>query len=175
MDLNDIFRKMGGVKTYYTPPTVFGQLINESGGIVLINPPLLPPKHKHFKKMLRIGKLRFYLTWNFRLKNSQDRDQRRDHNGIVKVKERLWEKSGHRCQICGMEIPRFKDSQLHHILSWWRFPQFETDERNLLILCRECHHNIHKDPFIEVSMIKDKCKELGVNIKDYYCYEDNGG
>lgn len=138
-------------------------IINNSK--VVIN---TPQKQKHFKRMLRIGKLRFYVTWNYRLKNSQRRDQERNHNGIVKVKEMLWKKHDGHCQICGKKIDKFGHSQLHHILSWWRFPQFETDERNLMILCRDCHNNIHKEPFVQTKMIKEKADELGINLKEYY-------
>lgn len=142
-------------------------IINNSN-VVFNSPQNLPKKQKHFKRMLKIGKLRFYLTWNYRLKNSQQRDQTRNHNGIVKTKEMLWKKHDGRCQICGKKIDKFGHSQLHHVLNWWRFPEYETDERNLLLLCRDCHSHIHKEPFLECKMIEEKCKELGVNLKDYY-------
>ena len=41
-------------------------------------------------------------------------------------------------------------------------------ERNMPLLCPECHNHIHKDPFIQTRMIEEKCKELGVNVSDYY-------
>ena len=136
--------------------------------VVINTPPNLPPKQKHFKKMLKIGKLRFYVTWNFRLKNSQSRDQERNHNGIIQVKRMLWNKHEGCCQICGKKIDKYNQAQVHHVLSWWRFPQFETDERNLLLLCRGCHQHIHKDCFVESRMVTAKAEELGVNLKEYY-------
>ena len=143
-------------------------VINNSN-VVFNTPTGLQQKQKHFKRMLKIGKLRFYVTWNYRLKNSQARDQKRDHNGIVKTKETLWEKHNGCCQICGKKIDKFGHSQVHHILSWWRFPQFETDERNILLLCRDCHNNIHREPFLQCKMIEEKAKELNINLKEYYC------
>lgn len=145
-------------------------IIIKNSNVVFNSPQNLPKKEKHFKRMLRIGKLRFYLTWNYRLKNSQQRDQTRNHNGIVQVKNMLWKKHDGHCQICGKKIEKFGYSQLHHILNWWRFPEYETDERNLLLLCSDCHSHIHKEPFLECKMIEDKCKELGINLKDYYDY-----
>lgn len=142
-------------------------VINNSN-VVFNTPTGLPQKQKHFKRMLKIGKLRFYVTWNYRLKNSQARDQKRDHNGIVKAKETLWKKHNGCCQICGRKIDKFGHSQVHHILSWWRFPQFETDERNILLLCRDCHNHIHREPFLQCNMIEEKAKELNINLKEYY-------
>lgn len=143
-------------------------IINNNGNVVFNTPNKLPKRKKHFKRMLRIGKLRFYVTWDFRLKNSQSRDQERNHNGIVRLKEKLWMKHDGHCQICGKKIDKFGHSQLHHVLSWWRFPLFETDERNLMLLCRDCHSHIHREPFLETRMIKAKADELGINLKDYY-------
>lgn len=127
---------------------------------------------KHLKWMLRIGKLRFYITWNYRLKNSSQRDQARNHNGIVQVKDMLWKKHEGHCQICGKKIEKYSASQIHHILNWWRFPEYETDERNLLLLCSDCHHNIHKSALLELKMQIQKAKELGINLYDYYNKED---
>ena len=170
MTLNEIFRR-SGEPTYYTPMAVVGQLVNQEGGTVVIgNPPfaLEKKREKHFKKMWRIGGWRLYLTHNFRLKNSQTRDQDRNHNGILDAKREKWAKSDGHCEICGKKLEKFNRSQIHHVLAWWRFPQFETDQRNLMLLCPECHNHIHKDPFIQTRMIEEKCKELGVNVSDYY-------
>ena len=143
-------------------------IIKNSRVVINTNQQKLRPKEKHFKKMWKIGGWRLYLTHNFRLKNSQSRDQERNHKGIVEIKRKLWEKNNGCCELCGKKIEKFSSSQVHHILSWWRFPQFETDERNLLLLCRDCHSHIHKDPFVETRMIKAKAEELGVELKDYY-------
>lgn len=118
--------------------------------------------------MWKIGGWRLYLTHNFRLKNSQSRDQERNHNGIVDAKRIKWAKTDGHCEICGKKIDKFSHAQVHHVLSWWRFPQFETDERNLLLLCNGCHQHIHKDCFVESRMITAKAKELGINLKEYY-------
>ena len=169
-DLNEMLRSQGE-QPYYTPMAVVGELVSPAPArLVLIDPPMIANKKRehHFKKMLRIGKLRFYITWNFRLKNSQTRDQNRDHNGILLAKREKWEATNGVCECCGKKLDKFNRSQIHHVLSWWRVPQFECDQRNLLLLCPECHNKIHKDPFIQTRMIEEKCKELGVNVSDYY-------
>lgn len=143
-------------------------IINNSN-VVINTPPNLPPKQRHFKKMLKIGKLRFYVTWDFRLKNSQTRDSNIAHWKSYKVKERLFKLRDHKCEMCGKEFNKMRCAQVHHVLPWWRFPQFETDKRNLMLLCRDCHNTIHKDCFLESMLITAKAKELGINLKDYYC------
>lgn len=147
-------------------------IIIKNSKVVINTPTKVPPKEKHFKKMWKIGGWRLYLTHNFRLKNSQKRDQHRNHSGIVQVKEMLWKKHNGCCECCGMTIDKFCHSQVHHILSWWRFPQFETDERNLMLLCCDCHHHIHKSAFLDLKMQIQKAKELGINLYDYYNKED---
>lgn len=142
-------------------------IINNSN-VVINTPPNLPPKQRHFKKMLKIGKLRFYVTWDFRLKNSQTRDSNIAHWKSYKVKERLFKLRDHKCEMCGKEFKRMSCAQVHHILPWWRFRQFEFDDRNLLLLCNDCHKEIHNNPFLDCTLQEEKAKELGVNLKDYY-------
>lgn len=145
------------------------EIINNSN-VVINTPPLLPTKQKkHFKKMWKFGGWRLYLTHNFRLKNTSKREgDYRNYKEIYRAKSALWEKHKHHCQVCGKKIDRFCHSQVHHILAWWRFPQFEADERNLLLCCNDCHKSIHKDPFTEIKLITEKAKELDINLKDYY-------
>lgn len=125
-------------------------------------------RKKHFKRCLKIGKLRFYVTWNFRLRNSQARDQERNHNGICDAKHIKWENTNGCCEMCGKKIDKFSHAQIHHILRWWKFPQYETNQRNLMLLCHDCHHTIHNEPFMECAMIESKCKEFGIDYKDFY-------
>lgn len=142
-------------------------IINNSK-VVINTPPNLPPKEKHFKKMLKVGKLRFYVTWDFRLKNSQSRDCNINHLQLFKVKQSVYEHNNHKCQMCGKEFKKISQAQAHHVLPWWRFRQFEFDERNLLLLCNDCHKEIHTNPFLDSKLQEEKAKELGVNLKDYY-------
>lgn len=144
------------------------QTINITHSNVTINNEKIEGAKKHFKRCFKIGKLRFYITWDYRLKNSQRRDQERNHNGIVDAKRLKWAKTEGHCEICGKKINKFSNSQVHHILAWWRFPEYETDERNLMLLCPECHRSIHLNPFQECSMIEKKCREFGLDYKDYY-------
>lgn len=56
--------------------------------------------------------------------------QRRTNSELAKIKKTL----GTRCAICGRE-----GHDLSHILPRSLYPEYQTDPRNLQILCRECH------------------------------------
>lgn len=71
---------------------------------------------------------------------------------------------GRICDVCGKE----GSVVIHHVLPYSKFPQFEKDFRNLMLVCPDCHHKIHNNPFLESRMICDKAKELGVDISEVY-------
>lgn len=52
--------------------------------------------------------------------------------------------------------------------------QFATDERNVLLLCHDCHQEIHSNPLKQVEMMQKKADELGVDLKDFYDYGEKG-
>lgn len=123
---------------------------------------------KPFKWMVRIGKLRFYITYNFRLKNSQIRDNEKKLFDLVPIKEKLWEKEQGHCMMCRKTISKFHHSQIHHVLPYARFPEFATNKENLLLLCRDCHKEIHTNPFLDCNLQQNTARKLGVKLKDYY-------
>lgn len=123
---------------------------------------------KHFKWMVRIGKLRFYITYNFRLKNSQIRDNEKKLFDIMPIKEKLWEKEQGHCMMCRKTISKFHHSQIHHVLPYAKFPEFAMNKENLLLLCRDCHKEIHMNPFLDCNLQQNTARKLGVKLKDYY-------
>lgn len=62
--------------------------------------------------------------------------QRRINSELAKIKKTL----GIRCAICGRE-----GHDLSHILPRSLYPEYQTDPRNLQILCRECHLRFDDD------------------------------
>jgi 5-methylcytosine-specific restriction endonuclease McrA len=62
--------------------------------------------------------------------------QRRINSELAKIKKTL----GTRCAICGRE-----GHDLSHILPRSLYPEYQTDHRNLQILCRECHRRFDDD------------------------------
>lgn len=62
--------------------------------------------------------------------------QRRINSELAKIKKTL----DTRCAICGRE-----GHDLSHILPRSLYPEYQTDPRNLQILCRECHRKFDDD------------------------------
>lgn len=88
---------------------------------------------------------------------------------LCRMKHERYDKSGGCCDMCGKHFD-YRKLQLHHILPYSRMSQFATEERNMLLLCHDCHREIHSNPFRQVEMMTKKAKELGVDLKDFYDY-----
>ena len=118
-------------------------------------------------KMLKIGSWRLYLTRNIKLKQRNKRDSTYYTFNTKDFRKHCYERSGHKCEICGQEVT-WKNNELHHILPINRFPQFAMDERNMQCLCHSCHKDIHCDPYKTIRQMEAKAKELGIDLKEYY-------
>ena len=118
-------------------------------------------------KMFQLGNWRLYITKNIRLKRRNKRDDLDNTFNRRDFRKHCYERSGHKCEICGKELA-WEVSELHHILPLHRFPQFSMDERNMQCLCHSCHKGIHCDPYKTIKQMEQKANELGINLKDYY-------
>ena len=178
MTLNEIFRR-SGEPTYYTPMAVVGQLVNQEGGTVVIgNPPFSDaiPYHKQhgtwrkgWAKKFRIGRLYFYIS-NCRMKKRPKRDLMysnyvQDH--CVENKRKLYERQGGKCPHCGQPFD-YEAMELHHVLPLSRFPELGQSIRNGIMLCHRCHKEVHCNPYLNIQMMEDKAKEMGIELKDRY-------
>lgn len=174
MTLNELFRR-NGEPTYYTPLAVVGELVNQDGGTVIINPPYQAekPKRKWWKRSFRFG--HFYLTF------SNCRVKKRPTDGysickysklgkdIYKIKRRLYEKQNGCCAECGQHF-EYAEMENHHVLPWGRFPDLRDREDNMVFLCHKCHKEIHCNPWRNIEMMKRKADELGIDLKERYDY-----
>ena len=178
MTLNEIFRR-SGEPTYYTPMAVVGQLVNQEGGTVVIgNPPFSDaiPYHKQhgtwrkgWAKKFRIGRLYFYIS-NCRMKKRPKRDLMysnyvQDH--CVENKRKLYERQGGKCPHCGQPFD-YEAMELHHVLPLSRFPELGQSIRNGIMLCHRCHNEVHCNPYLNIQMMEDKAKEMGIDLKERY-------
>ena len=178
MTLNEIFRR-SGEPTYYTPMAVVGQLVNQEGGTVVIgNPPFSDaiPYHKQhgtwrkgWAKKFRIGRLYFYIS-NCRMKKRPKRDLMysnyvQDH--CVENKRKLYERQGGKCPHCGQPFD-YEAMELHHVLPLSRFPELGQSIRNGIMLCHRCHKEVHCNPWRNIQMMKEKAKEMGIELKGRY-------
>ena len=70
-----------------------------------------------------------------------------------------------RCPMCGEVSERM---ELHHILPIARFPELWDDRRNCVALCRDCHKEIHVNPWANIRMMQAKADELGLDLGERY-------
>lgn len=115
---------------------------------------------------LRLWKYRLYLT-DFSMRCRQKRDshthaEKKDF--WMSVKMPLLSRRGGRCEWCGAT----EGLQVHHTLPYGKFPEYENHPDNLMLLCRRCHDNVHRNPFLNGKLIREKAEELGVDWEAVY-------
>lgn len=116
----------------------------------------------------------WFAVSNCRLKKRQERQEREYSGGWKQYrenKEALYERQQGRCPHCGMEIP-YRHMELHHILPWERFPSLRDEQRNAVMLCHQCHKEVHCDPWLNIRMMEEKAKELGIDLGEIYQYRE---
>jgi transcription elongation factor Elf1 len=127
-----------------------------------------------FKKTFKVLGLYFTVS-NCRVKKRISCGySRQGHDGklILQAKKRLYEAYDGRCPHCGRKFD-FDTMELHHVLPYARFQDLITDERNLLLLCHDCHKEVHCNPFLNIRLMHAKADELGIDLHDRYDYGEN--
>lgn len=144
-----------------------GEIDNVGGGKIQ---PITSPK-KHFYHVFRIFGLNIYMT-TLRLRRRQSRDERNPGRLSKKpscvTKRILYAETCGCCQYCGKQFP-YKNIQLHHVLPWWKFPEYDGDIRNSMLLCNDCHKTLHTNPYREIEEMERVAGQLGINLQHYYC------
>lgn len=75
------------------------------------------------------------------------------------VKRPVMQMAGFRCAICGKRV--YRGGQLHHVLPYTLFPEYEREIKNIMLLCVGCHNEVHRNPYINISLMEKKSMELG--------------
>ena len=118
---------------------------------------------------LKIFGWRFYLA-NCRMKKMAPSDAARHHRfyaaALKARKKRLFAKSD-TCDICGRKMS-IENLQMHHILPYAEFPQYGTNPANLEMVCDECHHTIHQNPYVNLQRMEQKAQEMGFCLTEYF-------
>lgn len=91
------------------------------------------------------------------------------HKELIKKKESIYKQQGKICPICKQPF-EFEKMEAHHYLPISRFPELGGVKSNMIILCHQCHKEIHCNPYLNIAMMEAKAKELNINIRDYYDY-----
>jgi hypothetical protein len=91
----------------------------------------------------------------------------KDH--CVENEHKLYERQGGRCQHCGQPFD-YDAMELHHVLPLSRFPELGQSIRNGIVLCHNCHKEVHCNPWRNIELMKAKAEELGIDLKERYDY-----
>ena len=76
---------------------------------------------------------------------------REESDEMKRIKRKVKKRDGHVCQLC----KKRKRLQVHHILTYSKFPHLREDERNLVSLCIKCHDSLRrKEDFYAPLLIK---------------------
>ena len=125
-------------------------------------------KHRIYR--LKIGSWRLYFA-NCRLKKMNPSNAaRRSGNvstAITAYKNRHYRLNGGVCDVCGKKVHR-DEIQLHHVLPMAEFPQYATNPDNLEMVCDECHHAIHLNPYANLHHMEKKAQHFGFNLQEYF-------
>ncbi len=108
---------------------------------------------------------RLYLTRDMKMRKTQARDNDREKT-IVLLKNALIKERGERCEICGVEVKKYM--QMHHALPYERFPELADDRRNMMLLCPECHNEIHSNAYLQIDIMEKRGKALDVDVRAVY-------
>ena len=137
-------------------------IINNYGTVIMGR----QPRPNTWKRSWKLGNL-FITFSNCRVKKRPAYREHMYDDNPKNIKRQLHEAQGGKCPICGKSLD-VEEMELHHVLPWCRFPELRGNRANLLLLCYDCHKEIHCNPFKNIAMMKAKADELGVNLEDHY-------
>lgn len=103
-------------------------------------------------KSFRIFGLYFYVS-SIRMKRRRtiDEKMRNQRKVLLKKKLLLYESQGGCCEMCGGHFGT-EALEIHHLVGVSENPSLALATSNLVLLCHECHVNVHRkiDPRDEI-------------------------
>ena len=90
-----------------------------------------------------------------------------DMMSMAKAKRRIFDAENGHCPHCGRAMTIDK-AETHHVLPYARFQELVNDERNMIVLCHDCHKEIHCNPWRNIRLMEQKARELGVDLNERY-------
>ena len=82
-------------------------------------------------------------------------------------RKRMLANNGGMCEVCGRKMKQ-EEMQLHHVLPYSEFPQYGMNPSNLEMVCDDCHHAIHLNPYTNLHRMEQKAQEFGFDLAEYY-------
>lgn len=131
--------------------------------------PTATHQRRRWAKKIRLFGLYLYIS-NVRLKKRPLRDLEmigftRKH--YYECKQKLYQRQQGLCPMCGKPY-KLEQLENHHCLPVSRFPQLRCSITNMVLLCHNCHKEVHCNPWREIQMITAKAQELGIDLTKYY-------
>lgn len=122
----------------------------------------------YWSKKIRLFGLNFYVS-NCRMKKRRRRDYLDSRYRWIfeELKEKLYTRQDGKCPHCGMEFEKH-EMEMHHILPVGRFPELQMSIRNTMLLCHQCHQEVHMNPFKNIKMMEQKAVEMQIDLHDRY-------
>jgi 5-methylcytosine-specific restriction endonuclease McrA len=84
-----------------------------------------------------------------------------------KYKEKIYPEYDGRCQLCSHKIDK-EVMQMHHILPLERYPELFDRTENLLMVCPECHIEIHLNPFLNSRLMVEAACKMNIDLSKRY-------
>ena len=174
-DLNALMKQQAG-PTYFMPMPVVQTMVEEVDSVHVAMIP--PPYERFFRKVNAKGTFKksfkilgLYLTIsNCRVKKRITDGYTRKHGDnrrMFKIKQRVFQSGNGCCPLCGRKFD-FREMELHHVLPLARFQDLIFDERNIMLLCHECHKEIHCNPYRNIRLMESKAAELDIDLNERY-------
>ena len=118
-------------------------------------------KNRVIKRVRLFGLYIYVSTGKMKLRCGSIRHKQAVKNGIRRNRSALAMIQGGACQMCGSVC---ENMELHHILPVSQYPELATELRNSVLLCPECHKEVHRNVLLNARMMMDKAAELGVEL-----------
>lgn len=71
------------------------------------------------------------------------------------------------CSLCHKPMAIDK-SQMHHVMPLERFPELGVVRGNLMLICADCHFDIHHNPFLDSRLMIERATALGIDLSKRY-------
>lgn len=100
---------------------------------------------------VKIGLLNIYFSWHPLSTRQKNTDTGGRKNKRKAIKRKLLDELGF-CQHCG-KLLDWNTASVHHIVPRSVDPAREFDRGNLMLLCADCHTQIHRIEQLEAKMV----------------------
>jgi len=146
-------------------------MIIKNSTINIMGEHIEPPhrvERKNWKRSFRFFGIYFTLS-SCRVKMRLDHHNRSEKlaKDSRDMKGQMYAKQQGVCPMCGKQFP-IQWMELHHVLPWARFPELRVKRKNQLLLCHDCHKEIHMNPYLNIRLMEEKAQEFGIDLNERY-------